>query len=167
MYQAFGHFSLAGGFSAPKLAAVMRETNYLTSDSRDATHKRLLETSLFVLDAMADMTTGESRGWRSAFRVRMLHAQVRIRIREGKARHNVYDEEENGVPINQAYVPNSSSRHARQPGLTLHFTQRPLGGSRRFHDLASLVPTPYWHKHDETRGGGVSSVLAAYRVGQA
>ena len=28
----------------------MRETNYLTSDSRDATHKRLLETSLFVLD---------------------------------------------------------------------------------------------------------------------
>ncbi|GAA5975993.1 hypothetical protein JCM10908_005350 [Rhodotorula pacifica] len=102
LYQAFGHFSLAGGFSAPKLAAVMRETNYLTSDSRDATHKRLLETSLFVLDAMADMTTGDSRGWRSAYRVRMLHAQVRIRIRQGRARHNTYDEEENGVPINQA-----------------------------------------------------------------
>ncbi|GAA5965183.1 hypothetical protein JCM8115_005383 [Rhodotorula mucilaginosa] len=102
LYQAFGHFSLAGGFSAPKLAAVMRETNYLTSDSRDATHKRLLETSLFVLDAMADMTTGGSRGWRSAYRVRMLHAQVRVRIKQGRARYNEYNEEKNGVPINQA-----------------------------------------------------------------
>lgn len=53
---------------------------------------------------MADMTTGDSRGWRSAFRVRMLHAQVRVRIQQGKARHNVYDQEENGVPINQACV---------------------------------------------------------------
>lgn len=96
----------------------MRETNYLTSDSRDATHKRLLETSLFVLDAMADMTTGDSRGWRSAFRVRMLHAQVRIRIREGKARHNVYDEEENGVPINQACVFSLSAWHENNSGLT-------------------------------------------------
>lgn len=53
---------------------------------------------------MADMTTGEGRGWRSAYRVRMLHAQVRIRIKQGRARYNVYDEKENGVPINQAYV---------------------------------------------------------------
>ncbi|BGP38756.1 hypothetical protein JCM10450v2_002710 [Rhodotorula kratochvilovae] len=102
IYSALGHFSLAGGFSAPKLAAVMHETNYLTSDARDATHKRLLETSLFVIDAMSDMTTGTGRGWRSAFRVRMLHAQVRRRIANGKGRYNVYDEEENGVPINQA-----------------------------------------------------------------
>lgn len=100
----------------------MRETNYLTSDSRDATHKRLLETSLFVLDvcrfascssnpdradgfprqAMADMTRENSRGWRSAYRVRMLHAQVRVRIKQGRARYNEYDEEKNGVPINQA-----------------------------------------------------------------
>ncbi|GAA6002425.1 uncharacterized protein JCM10292_006651 [Rhodotorula paludigena] len=102
IYSALGHFSLAGGFSAPKLAAVMHETNYLTSNARDATHKRLLETSLFVIDAMCDMTTGTSRGWRSAFRVRMLHAQVRRRIANGKGRYNKYDEEANGVPINQA-----------------------------------------------------------------
>lgn len=50
IYSALGHFSLAGGFSAPKLEAVMRETNYLTSGARDATHKRLLETSLHVID---------------------------------------------------------------------------------------------------------------------
>ncbi|BGO90386.1 hypothetical protein NBRC10512_004833 [Rhodotorula toruloides] len=102
IYSSLAHFSLAGGFSAPKLASVMRETNYLTSDMRDATHKRLLETSLFVLDAMTDMTTGSGRGWRSAFRVRMLHAQVRRRIANGKGRHNQYDEAEAGVPINQA-----------------------------------------------------------------
>ncbi|GJN87541.1 hypothetical protein Rhopal_000495-T1 [Rhodotorula paludigena] len=77
IYSALGHFSLAGGFSAPKLAAVMHETNYLTSNARDATHKRLLETSLFVID-------------------------VRRRIAKGKGRYNKYDEEENGVPINQA-----------------------------------------------------------------
>ncbi|BGP23550.1 transmembrane protein [Rhodotorula toruloides] len=102
IYSSLAHFSLAGGFSAPKLASVMRETNYLTSDMRDATHKRLLETSLFVLDAMTDMTTGSGRGWRSAFRVRMLHAQVRRRIATGKGRHNEYNEAEAGVPINQA-----------------------------------------------------------------
>lgn len=50
IFTALMHFSLAGGFSAPGLAAVMRETNYLTSDAREATYKRLLETTLFVLD---------------------------------------------------------------------------------------------------------------------
>lgn len=133
IYSSLAHFSLAGGFSAPKLASVMRETNYLTSDMRDATHKRLLETSLFVLDvsgfsrsgsraplstwaesnlptthlfpqAMSDMTTCTGRGWRSAFRVRLLHAQVRRRIANGKGRHNEYKEPEAGVPINQACV---------------------------------------------------------------
>ncbi|GAA5906699.1 hypothetical protein JCM8208_006358 [Rhodotorula glutinis] len=102
IYSALGHFSLAGGFSAPKLAAVMHETNYLTSGARDATHKRLLETSLHVIDVMSDMTTGAGRGWKSTFRVRMLHAQVRRRIANGKGRYNVYDEVENGIPINQA-----------------------------------------------------------------
>ncbi|TNY24506.1 hypothetical protein DMC30DRAFT_371020 [Rhodotorula diobovata] len=102
IYSALGHFSLAGGFSAPKLEAVMRETNYLTSGARDATHKRLLETSLHVIDVVSDMTTGAGRGWRSTFRVRLLHAQVRRRIAKGMGRHNTYDEEANGVPINQA-----------------------------------------------------------------
>lgn len=42
--------SYSGGFSSPKLASVMHETNYLTSDAKEATYKRLLETTLFVLD---------------------------------------------------------------------------------------------------------------------
>lgn len=82
----------------------MRETNYLTSDAREATYKRLLETTLFVLDAMSDMKPVVGRGWRSAFRVRLLHAQVRRRIAKGKGRYNTYDEEADGVPINQACV---------------------------------------------------------------
>ncbi|GAA6014208.1 hypothetical protein JCM10207_006132 [Rhodosporidiobolus poonsookiae] len=102
IFTALMHFSLAGGFSAPKLASVMRETNYLTSDAREATYKRLLETTLFVLDAMSDMTPVTGRGWKSAFRVRLLHAQVRRRIAKGKGRYNAYSEEEDGVPINQA-----------------------------------------------------------------
>ncbi|GAA5911167.1 hypothetical protein JCM6882_006596 [Rhodosporidiobolus microsporus] len=102
IFTALMHFSLAGGFSAPGLAAVMRETNYLTSDAREATYKRLLETTLFVLDAMSDMTPVTGRGWRSAFRVRLLHAQVRRRIAKGKGRYNAYDGEKDGVPINQA-----------------------------------------------------------------
>ncbi|GAA5935307.1 oxygenase MpaB family protein [Sporobolomyces koalae] len=102
IFVALMHFSLAGGFSSPKLAAVMHETNYLTSNAREATYKRLLETTLFVLDAMEDMTVGTGRGWKSAMRVRLLHAQVRQRILKGKGRFNRYNVATDGVPINQA-----------------------------------------------------------------
>ncbi|GAA5882082.1 hypothetical protein JCM1840_007546 [Sporobolomyces johnsonii] len=102
IFAALMHFSLAGGFSAPKLASVLHETNYLTSAARDATYKRLLETTLFVLDAMSDMTVGTGRGWKSAMRVRLLHAQVRRRILTGKGRYNKYDVDREGLPINQA-----------------------------------------------------------------
>ncbi|GAA6034397.1 hypothetical protein JCM8097_002705 [Rhodosporidiobolus ruineniae] len=102
IFTALMHFSLAGGFSAPRLAATMRETNYLTGDMREATYKRLLETTLFVLDAMSDMRPVSGRGWRSAFRVRLLHAQVRKRILKGKGKYNEYDSAELGVPISQA-----------------------------------------------------------------
>lgn len=101
IFTALMHFSLAGGFSAPNLAAVMRETNYLTSKSRDATYRRLLETTLFVLDAMADMRVGVGAGWRSAVRVRLLHAQVRRRIRLQLGVKKTYDYGVSGVPINQ------------------------------------------------------------------
>jgi len=53
---------------------------------------------------MEDMTPGSGRGWKSAMRVRLLHAQVRKRIMGGKGRYNKYDVEKEGVPINQAYV---------------------------------------------------------------
>ena len=79
----------------------MQETNYLTSDSLNATYYRLLETSLFVGDAMRDMRVGAGKGWRSAIRVRLLHAQVRMRIKSKRGKFNVYDEKVSGIPINQ------------------------------------------------------------------
>ncbi|KAK4058532.1 hypothetical protein OIO90_000694 [Microbotryomycetes sp. JL221] len=102
IFTALMHFSLAGGFGAPHLAATMKATAYLTSNSRDATYRRLLETTLFVLDAMTDMRVGEGKGWRSAVRVRLLHAQVRRKIRLGLGKQGKYDYEEHGIPINQA-----------------------------------------------------------------
>lgn len=102
IFGALMHFSLAGGFSAPKLGAAMNETGYLTSEKREATYKRLLETTLMVLDCMSDMRVGEGRGWRSCVRVRLLHAMVRRRIRIGKGKLNIYDTEGMGIPINQA-----------------------------------------------------------------
>lgn len=90
----------AGGFSSPNLSAVMRSTGYLTSSSRDATYRRLVETTLLVLDAMSDMRVGEGKGWKSAVRVRLLHAMVRRKIKQGKGRIE-YSYEEAGVPINQ------------------------------------------------------------------
>ena len=92
---------IVGGFTSPNLSAVMQETNYLTSDSLNATYYRLLETSLFVGDAMRDMRIGSGKGWRSAIRVRLLHAQVRLRIKSKRGKFNVYDEEVSGIPINQ------------------------------------------------------------------
>jgi len=35
----------------------MHETNYLTSDAKEATYKRLLETTLFVLDVRLFFTS--------------------------------------------------------------------------------------------------------------
>ncbi|KAJ3005313.1 hypothetical protein HKX48_000758, partial [Thoreauomyces humboldtii] len=102
IFAALMHFSLAGGFSSPNLSAVMNETGYLTSAVKDATYKRLLETTLMVLDVMSDMTIGSGRGWKSALRVRLLHAQVRRRIAMRKGKLGTYDYEKSGVPINQA-----------------------------------------------------------------
>ncbi|SCV67773.1 BQ2448_5384 [Microbotryum intermedium] len=80
----------------------MKETNYLTSKSRDASYRRLLETSLIFLDCMSDMTIGHGVGWKSAIRVRLLHALVRRRIRTGKVgRLNTYSVQEHGITINQ------------------------------------------------------------------
>lgn len=100
-FEAFMHFSLAGGFGSPRLAATMRETGYLTSSNRDATYRRLLETTLFILDAMSDFRIGVGKGWKSTLRVRLLHAQVRRRIRQGMGIAKEYDPETLGLPINQ------------------------------------------------------------------
>ncbi len=52
IFSALLHFSLAGGFSAVRVVNVLRETNYLTGTARDATYRRLLETTQAVMDYM-------------------------------------------------------------------------------------------------------------------
>lgn len=81
--------------------AVLHETGYLTSPSRDATYRRLMETTQALIDFMGDMTPITGKGWKSAVRVRMLHAQVRLRILDGKSRLKTYSVEKDGIPINQ------------------------------------------------------------------
>lgn len=49
---------------------------------------------------MTDMRVGEGKGWKSAVRVRLLHAMVRRKIAQGKGRV-AYDYEAAGLPINQ------------------------------------------------------------------
>lgn len=84
--------------------SVLYETGYLTSPSRDATYRRLMETTQALIDFMGDVTPVTGKGWKSAVRVRMLHAQVRNRIMEGKTRLKTYSVENDGIPINQEYV---------------------------------------------------------------
>lgn len=50
------------------------------------------------------MTPVTGQGWKSAVRVRMLHATVRVRIADKKGMKNVYDHAVDGIPINQEYV---------------------------------------------------------------
>lgn len=50
------------------------------------------------------MTPVTGRGWKSAIRVRLLHASVRVRIADGKGSRKMYDSAVDGVPINQEYV---------------------------------------------------------------
>lgn len=52
---------VVGGFSSPRLGATMRETGYLTSKQHDATYRRLLETTLFVLDVRSFPHSFEAR----------------------------------------------------------------------------------------------------------
>lgn len=120
MFDALGHFSLAGGetrrsgsvvhipmltvlsgFASARVMPVLYETGYLTSPSRDAIYRRLNETGQALIDFMSDMTPITGSGWKSCIRVRMLHSQVRIRILAQKTRLKKYDVERDGIPINQ------------------------------------------------------------------
>jgi hypothetical protein len=77
------YYSLIGGFSAPKIIAVLDKTGYLSKGSRDNTYRRLNETMEMVVDCLDDddaMIRGSGRGWHSVLKVRLLHARVRYRI---------------------------------------------------------------------------------------
>jgi hypothetical protein len=47
------------------------------------------------------MTPVTGTGWKSAIRVRLLHASVRVRIAAGMGMKKVYDDKVDGIPINQ------------------------------------------------------------------
>ncbi|GAA94577.1 uncharacterized protein L969DRAFT_97379 [Mixia osmundae IAM 14324] len=108
LFSSFLHFSLAAGFSSDRLVGVLQQTGYLTHHNRDACFRRLLETTQFILDAMLDMRPASSdgtfpggQGWRSSVKVRLLHAQVRVKILSGLGKATTYDREADGIPINQ------------------------------------------------------------------
>lgn len=57
-----------------------------------------------------DLTPITGQGWKSAVRVRMLHATVRVRIAAKKGMKNMYDHKVDGIPINQECVLSSVQR---------------------------------------------------------
>ncbi|KAK5821064.1 hypothetical protein F5H01DRAFT_412209 [Linnemannia elongata] len=96
------HFSLAGGFSVPKITKVLNSTGYLSGKK---TKERVLETSQFVLDVVHSidyLQPGTGVAWESIVQVRFLHASVRARLSKiSRAHSKYYNVEEHGVPINQ------------------------------------------------------------------
>ncbi|KAI8358770.1 hypothetical protein B0O80DRAFT_526551 [Mortierella sp. GBAus27b] len=96
------HFSLVGGFSAPKITKVLTSTGYLVGSK---TKERLYETVQFILDishSLEYLQPRTGRGWESIVQVRFLHAGVRSRLSKiGRAHSKFYNVEEYGVPINQ------------------------------------------------------------------
>jgi len=94
--------SLVGGFSIPKITAVLSFTKYLAppSTSLEVTH-RLLDTGGFLSSCLlsnnlpASTLRPNGKGWEAALRVRALHAKVR--------RHILTKEWDDalGIPINQ------------------------------------------------------------------
>ncbi|KAG0340242.1 hypothetical protein BG004_006487 [Podila humilis] len=97
------HFSLVGGFAAPKFVKVLDSTGYLRGSK---TKERVFDTNQFLLDVF---NTPESlspgfgnMGWESIVRVRFLHAGVRARLTKISSAHSkFYNVQEHGVPINQ------------------------------------------------------------------
>ncbi|KAG0207370.1 hypothetical protein BGX33_006892 [Mortierella sp. NVP41] len=96
------HFSLAGGFSIPKITKVLNSTGFL---SGKRTKERVLETAQFILDVVHSveyLQPGTGPGWESIIQVRFLHAGVRSRLsRISRAHSKYYNIEEHGIPINQ------------------------------------------------------------------
>ncbi|KAK4693339.1 hypothetical protein P7C70_g8946, partial [Phenoliferia sp. Uapishka_3] len=76
---------------------------------------------------MNDLTPVTGRGWKSAIRVRLLHAQVRYKIKNRRGREKTYDESVAGVPINQAgwefNFPSENAWPIKPCGLTSGISQ--------------------------------------------
>ena len=70
--------SLVGGFSAPKITKVLEQSGYLVGPPKQAM-RRLFDTGRLLIDSCAhgpEALQAGGEGWRSAVRVRALHAKV-------------------------------------------------------------------------------------------
>ncbi|KAL3701155.1 hypothetical protein R1sor_019177 [Riccia sorocarpa] len=96
-------YSLPMGFTASRATDILSCTNYFSTVK--GAFQRFFETAKFVTDIMNGpeaLVPLTGSGWKSAVRVRLLHAQVRLRILAEAEKHpDIYDVEELGVPINQ------------------------------------------------------------------
>ena len=92
------HLSLVGGFGAPLICRVLSATGYLSGCGGGA-YRRLLETAVMVIDCMAEdaLVPGSGDGWKGVLAVRLLHAEVRVRLMAKAS----WKREKFGVPINQ------------------------------------------------------------------
>ena len=90
--------SLVAGFSAPKITKVLEQSGYLVG-APHRVMKRLFDTGRLLIDSCCEEGALHPGGvgWRSAVRVRALHARVRRRL----LRSTTFDVSTNGVPINQ------------------------------------------------------------------
>ncbi|KAF9968169.1 hypothetical protein BGZ70_006146 [Mortierella alpina] len=96
------HFTVASGFSIPKIMKVLSSTGYLPGKKAQ---KRVLETGQFVLDVFhspESLQPGSGIAWKSMVQIRLLHSAVRARLSKiAHAHSKYYNLEEYGVPINQ------------------------------------------------------------------
>jgi hypothetical protein len=96
--------SLIGGFSIPKIAAVIRRTGYLAPPSRPPqVMQRLLDTGELINACMSlgvEALLPNGTGYRTVLHVRALHAKVRKSLL-GQTGKSTWKTERFGVPINQ------------------------------------------------------------------
>ncbi|CAK1363021.1 unnamed protein product [Cercospora beticola] len=134
-------FSLSAGFSSPSISRLLNLTSYLvppmsstpegeapriSKASNDRTYMRLMETTQFVLDCMSkDAMEVDNAGWRSAVRVRLLHATMRSRLlarvrgQMSKLPDPPYREDRDGVPLSQEDMAGTLASFSGAPLLNV------------------------------------------------
>jgi len=96
--------SLVPGFSIPKIAAVLSSTGYLAPPAqRHTVRERLMDTGALIgacLEDGVECLLPNGYGWKTALRVRILHAKVRRTLLKRKGLRK-WNTQELGIPINQ------------------------------------------------------------------